>query len=430
MVNLVSTPSAALFHRGDTQFSNDEVEHSQEDLANIKYVVTLIHGTWGADTHWTKPDSVLHTHLRNVFGKDSIYFYRFEWKGSNSILTRSSASSELAKRLKRLLLKFPNARHFLIAHSHGGNIAYYTLRESALSQSIAGVICLSTPFLHTNQRLILPLTKYWLLFTLVTSFLITLAQIAEHSVFGFFMGIIFLFSSLTGTVLFFGSRFLSDSLQKKMSLIPLLCPVAVIRTKRDEALILLLASQLLTILAQKSWLFLMHPIKWAQQIFAAIFNFKKWTILWFIVALIGLNTLGPTIVMCEDTLGAYFVVGESGHLFVCRDDKVDDYGVIGLILIGLPTIVWYGYIFGCIALIPVLILATIASIFPFGIRLTLSHIFLEIAIKDSPPGPFDSLDIKNTSTTQSWLKHSKSYEAEESLCFIADWIRDRATKTA
>lgn len=61
------------------------------------------------------------------------------------------ATQSLAMELTDRVLNYPHARHFIIAHSHGGNIVCYALRDHPeLAQNIAGVITLSTPFLHAN----------------------------------------------------------------------------------------------------------------------------------------------------------------------------------------------------------------------------------------------------------------------------------------
>jgi len=51
------------------------------------------------------------------------------------------------------LQKYPGARHFIIAHSHGGNVVLYAVRESPLMRSqLGGLVFLSTPFLHVERR--------------------------------------------------------------------------------------------------------------------------------------------------------------------------------------------------------------------------------------------------------------------------------------
>lgn len=46
----------------------------------------------------------------------------------------------------------PRAPHFVIAHSHGGNVALYALRDEGLKDRTTGVACLATPFIHVGER--------------------------------------------------------------------------------------------------------------------------------------------------------------------------------------------------------------------------------------------------------------------------------------
>jgi len=66
------------------------------------------------------------------------------------------AADALAKQLEETLAEFPEAEHHLIAHSHGGNVALYALRNPTLCDRTASVVCLATPFIHAGARPIEP----------------------------------------------------------------------------------------------------------------------------------------------------------------------------------------------------------------------------------------------------------------------------------
>lgn len=91
-------------------------------------VITLVHGTWARRARWTRPDSRLCSALRE--GLPHVLFERFIWSGSNSITSRESAARALAEQLRALVSRFPTANHYVIAHSHGGNIAMYALART------------------------------------------------------------------------------------------------------------------------------------------------------------------------------------------------------------------------------------------------------------------------------------------------------------
>ena len=58
----------------------------------------------------------------------------------------------LLRHLAVVTNSYPLAQHFIVAHSHGGNIALYALNHPELARKIRGVICLSTPFLNVRER--------------------------------------------------------------------------------------------------------------------------------------------------------------------------------------------------------------------------------------------------------------------------------------
>jgi alpha-beta hydrolase superfamily lysophospholipase len=48
--------------------------------------------------------------------------------------------------------QYPEPRHFIIAHSHGGIVALYALRDPAADQVVSGIITLATPFVSARPR--------------------------------------------------------------------------------------------------------------------------------------------------------------------------------------------------------------------------------------------------------------------------------------
>lgn len=123
-----------------------------------KFVLTFVHGTWGrgmiwpsGDAAWTTDASTLCRSLRDRLGPD-VVFRRFRWSGRNSHTARLNASKRLRDFLQEGLAEWPDATHIVVAHSHGGNVALMTLGASNLSERIAGVACLATPFIAARDR--------------------------------------------------------------------------------------------------------------------------------------------------------------------------------------------------------------------------------------------------------------------------------------
>ncbi|MCP5235748.1 MAG: alpha/beta fold hydrolase [Zoogloeaceae bacterium] len=114
-------------------------------------VFLLIHGTFGCRSEFAFPDSFLAEALKaRITG--SVVFRRFEWDGFNSHECRLRAAKDLVAVLENQVSEFPSSRHFIIAHSHGGNVAGYALKESAVAKRVARVYTLATPFICARPR--------------------------------------------------------------------------------------------------------------------------------------------------------------------------------------------------------------------------------------------------------------------------------------
>lgn len=100
-------------------------------LSDPRVVVTLVHGTWGRKTTWILPDSPLcQTLLRAADAP--VLFQRFMWSGSNSISARRTAVRGLVTHLHTAIQRWPHAEHCVVAHSHGGNVAFQALADPVL----------------------------------------------------------------------------------------------------------------------------------------------------------------------------------------------------------------------------------------------------------------------------------------------------------
>lgn len=125
--------------------------HSGPAERGPRVVVTLVHGTWPGAASWCQDMSPLCVALRRAFPYE-ILFKPFSWSGGNSLRARAKAAAGLRSHLYSAIVTWPRARHYVIAHSHGGNIALYALRDADLASRITGVVCLATPFLHVSLR--------------------------------------------------------------------------------------------------------------------------------------------------------------------------------------------------------------------------------------------------------------------------------------
>jgi len=114
-------------------------------------VVTLVHGTWGGDTPWTKDGSPLREAIECQL--DSRTRFRcFKWSGINTHHARLTAGKELGQYLWQGIREFPEARHVVVTHSHGGNVLLYALRDRALQDKVSAAVCMGTPFIYCVER--------------------------------------------------------------------------------------------------------------------------------------------------------------------------------------------------------------------------------------------------------------------------------------
>jgi len=125
-------------------------------------IVTLIHGTilfnfrsifrrGEPKIPWIEENSFLRRALQGAFGDDLIV-EKIEWSGRNDFTARELAAEKLRLHIRDVDKRYPGSPHYLIGHSHAGNIIMLALADQTLSAMIAGAGCLSTPFIHVRKR--------------------------------------------------------------------------------------------------------------------------------------------------------------------------------------------------------------------------------------------------------------------------------------
>lgn len=124
------------------------------------YVITLVHGTWVHNPRWIHVGSPFCTNLEHELkerGAQQVKFFPFEWSGGNTHQDRRLASVDLRKQLLRRLDKYPLANHYIVAHSHGGNVALRAVHRSCtLRKALSGLVTLGTPFLILSRAKYFP----------------------------------------------------------------------------------------------------------------------------------------------------------------------------------------------------------------------------------------------------------------------------------
>lgn len=114
--------------------------------------IILVHGTFAKDTDWIQEGSFFREELRNHLETlgTNCSIRRFIWSGNNDHSSRGEASDDLCAILKLERNTFDEI--YLIAHSHGANVAARAIAKLEAGHRPAGVITLGAPFLSFRPR--------------------------------------------------------------------------------------------------------------------------------------------------------------------------------------------------------------------------------------------------------------------------------------
>ena len=157
-------------------------------------IIFLVHGTFARGAGWTKPGSTFCTQLKRdlqALGHEKIRFELFEWSGDNTHHARREAAVKLERALRASVRLQPQSDHFVVAHSHGGNIALRAVKRSRyFSEKEIGVVTLATPFLKFS-RLRSPLVTWPLFCYGFVMGVIGIAMLSLVYRFGFFLAMLF-----------------------------------------------------------------------------------------------------------------------------------------------------------------------------------------------------------------------------------------------
>lgn len=109
-------------------------------------VFILIHGTWGAECTWYVPNGDFFEELEHTVYKKNSSVVSFRWSGGAGHEARLKAAHSLVKLIRTYL---PSVAIYIVAHSHGGNVA--TLASHLLEEEednkhhIRALFTLGTP---------------------------------------------------------------------------------------------------------------------------------------------------------------------------------------------------------------------------------------------------------------------------------------------
>lgn len=130
-----------------------------------KIVFFLVNGTFANEGEWVKSTSLdsFRTKLKDQLeDRYKVEFCdEFSWGSTsrywrylqdNKMNVRLDSGEELRDYLIGFNKSEEGTRHYIIAHSHGGNVALYALKDQEVRNKIDGLICLGTPFLTSEMK--------------------------------------------------------------------------------------------------------------------------------------------------------------------------------------------------------------------------------------------------------------------------------------
>jgi len=123
-------------------------------------IILLVHGTWALRSRWHRPDSAfiakLESELSKLHGPKRIQYTRFLWGGGNALSDRKRAIQSIYRELTVSQKKHDGIPHFIVCHSHGGNVVLKALmNEPDIEDKVSGVFFIATPFILTLPGIVL-----------------------------------------------------------------------------------------------------------------------------------------------------------------------------------------------------------------------------------------------------------------------------------
>lgn len=123
----------------------------------VDVLCIFVHGTrlfprrskrldWRDDTA-PLPVAIRHANLGAVMMR------HFDWSGVNSHHARVQASAEFRDWLLELVRQHQPRRLVVVAHSHGGNVVLYALRDEVLRHKVTDLVMIGVPIIRCEPRL-------------------------------------------------------------------------------------------------------------------------------------------------------------------------------------------------------------------------------------------------------------------------------------
>jgi pimeloyl-ACP methyl ester carboxylesterase len=405
------------------------------DAVSAEYLVTLVHGTFATSAPWMKDESTLSETLRQRLGV-GLTLVPFNWSGRNSPKARLAAADCLATRLARQVREHPDAKHYIVSHSHGGAVALRAAVKSGVLDRIAGIVCMATPFLVARDRdLGRGRTETYVGIILAAAFGgppildALLAPLPWSDTLRFIVkGAVLMAVIMTVMLSVQKWQAAAQRLLERLTFDPIdPRKVLIVRTPADEASGFLIVGQFVSQLTVRVYLGAQRLVAQVEAA-AHVLSRRRWVLtglavgefvvmFLFLIAFAEASNRGLAPWLA--TLGlAGFYVSVIALIFTVVL-FVPGYGVPGVttpfrILVSFLT--W-----------PTIAILSLFLALPFGWEVALANILLDVTAETTPTGSwtvhmFPAPTAKELDTDAVPLMHSVVYENPRALAFIAKWI--------
>jgi hypothetical protein len=417
--------------------------------SDVRVVAHLVHGTWPSggylahkwpkwfrsQTSWFQADSDFRRGIEAEVPE--IEWRIFNWSGDNSELERRKAAGAFANQMRKELAATPAARHIVLAHSHGGNVALWglgRLSEAELDK-IGGFVTMGTPFLHFVKHRLSAIEMIYinyiirgrLILGIISSLLCVIMVLAESAMpYAPVVTVIGGICAVVGLIVLWRYRALFMTRVSELENIPSspdrLASFLILRSHGDEASrVIALADR-----ASRSLTLFWFIVRFSAKLMP--WNDPDWRAKIFLVALIGLSlitvlTLAYHAIMSPDTL----IIGFMAETFSWDCTYSECFVGYAVVLI-LASSACFGLLFMMTVLLPYSVAIGVVSYSQIFLGLALGSdtfalaITTEIIAKSNPPSPVG--DVEYVDPGEVKMRHSV-YAMPAARSRVAAWIIER-----
>lgn len=401
---------------------------SSTSEAPRSHLILLVHGTFARGAGWTRADSRLSRALMERLD-GPVCVEPFVWSGSPTASARFEAAERLASRLQDNATCSPNTRRFVIAHSHGGNIALYALRDDSVAASVDGLACMATPFLVARRRDLGREGTRSILLVLLILALVGYGWLIGPALPASIPWGLPLFMYLVAVALGLGQLYkrwqgLAGGLIAKLRLAELPpSKLLVLRATGDEASALLLFFQFMTVLGVR----LFHVLQRLRERLSD--RFKTWSRR---KAPLAAAAAGGILIVAVLSLAATTAAEPA------RTGLVIGMLLAALLFVMLTTYLLFGWtaaaadlfrFIAALGLVPAALLLAVCML-PFDWRVAMANLLVDVTAEATPPGRWTvhqfvpaGTEVHNGGTPP--MAHSAIYEDERAIDAIVEWVRSR-----